>query len=215
MASGPRVKLAGHKSALNPLVVYSTDRSKAVVPVLVLFFVALCFILRGDLLYVLTVLVVFGPLSIATTSLWEERAYLSAFRTFVRVVLVWFYRFPLPLGVWKGQRFVIVALPGLFFYLFVVVKFSIYLNRRVFVMALNHNPIKNILGRARTQTSLCISRSLNGNVSARQKFYNLQWFCTYKCTRKGLIRLCEYARWDGSWSPHMCWWSIFLRCDSF
>ena len=31
---------------------YSTDRSKAVVPVLVLLFVALWFILRGDLLYV-------------------------------------------------------------------------------------------------------------------------------------------------------------------
>ena len=32
IASGPRVKLASCKSALNPLVVYSTDRSKAVVP---------------------------------------------------------------------------------------------------------------------------------------------------------------------------------------
>ena len=51
-ASGPRVKLASCKSALNPPVVYSTDRSKAVVPVLVLLFVALWFILRGDLLYV-------------------------------------------------------------------------------------------------------------------------------------------------------------------
>ena len=49
VASGPRVKLAGRKSALNPTVVYSTDRSKAVVPVLVLLFVALWFILRGDL----------------------------------------------------------------------------------------------------------------------------------------------------------------------
>ena len=41
VASGPRVKLASCKSALNPLVVYSTDRFKAVVPVLVLLFVAL------------------------------------------------------------------------------------------------------------------------------------------------------------------------------
>ena len=49
IASGPRVKLAGRKSALNPAVVYSTDRSKAMVPVLVLLFVALWFILRGDL----------------------------------------------------------------------------------------------------------------------------------------------------------------------
>ena len=51
VASGPRVKLASCKSALNPPVVYSTYRSKAVVPVLVLLFVALWFILRGDLLY--------------------------------------------------------------------------------------------------------------------------------------------------------------------
>ena len=35
-----------------PPVVYSTDRSKAVVPVLVLPFIALWFILRGDLLTV-------------------------------------------------------------------------------------------------------------------------------------------------------------------
>ena len=39
IASGPRVKLASCKSALNPPVVYSTDRSKAVVMVLVLLFV--------------------------------------------------------------------------------------------------------------------------------------------------------------------------------
>ena len=52
VASGPRVKLASCKTALNPPVVCSTDRSKAVVPVLVLLFVALWFILRGDLLYV-------------------------------------------------------------------------------------------------------------------------------------------------------------------
>ena len=53
VASGPRVKLASCKSALNPPVVYSTDRSKAVVPVLVLLFGALWFIMRGDFLYVL------------------------------------------------------------------------------------------------------------------------------------------------------------------
>ena len=51
------------------------------------------------------------------TSLGEERANLSAFRMFVRFVLVWICRFPLPLGVWEGLRFVIVALPGLFSYL--------------------------------------------------------------------------------------------------
>ena len=37
---------------------------------------------------------------------------------FVRFVLVWICRFPLPLGVWEGLRFVIVALAGIFLYLF-------------------------------------------------------------------------------------------------
>ena len=64
------------------------------------------------------VLVFFSPFSIAITSLGEERANLSAFRTFVRFVLVWICRFSLPLGVLEGLRFVIVALPGLFSYLF-------------------------------------------------------------------------------------------------
>ena len=64
------------------------------------------------------VLVFFSPFSIAIISLGEERANLSAFRTFVRSMLVWICRFPLPLGVWEGLRFVIVALPGLFSYLF-------------------------------------------------------------------------------------------------
>ena len=66
------------------------------------------------------VLVFFSPFSIVITSLGKERANLSAFRTFVRFVLVWICRSPLPLGVWEGLRFVIVALPGLlspfFFY---------------------------------------------------------------------------------------------------
>ena len=67
VASGPRVKLASCKSALTPPphththtpVVYSTDSSKAVVPVLVLLFVALWFILRGDLFYVLPCVILF------------------------------------------------------------------------------------------------------------------------------------------------------------
>ena len=39
--------------------VYFTDRSNAVVPVLVLLFVALWFILRGDLFYVLPCVILF------------------------------------------------------------------------------------------------------------------------------------------------------------
>ena len=79
------------------------------------------------------VLVFFSPFSIAITSLGEERGNLSAFCTFVRFVLVWICRFPLPLGVWEGLRFVIVALPGLFSYLFVFFYryfFSNYLPHR-------------------------------------------------------------------------------------
>ena len=56
VTSGSRVKLASCKSALNPTVVCSTDRSKAVVPVLVLLFVALW---RGDLLYVFPCVILF------------------------------------------------------------------------------------------------------------------------------------------------------------
>ena len=56
------MKFASCKSALTPPpppVVCSTDRSKAVVPVLVLLFVALWFILRGDLLYVFPCVILF------------------------------------------------------------------------------------------------------------------------------------------------------------
>ena len=93
-------KLASCKSALNPPVVYSTDCSAMVV------FVALWFILRGNLFYVLPCLTLcyfalafFSPFSIAITSLEGERANLSAFSTFVGFVLVWICWFPLPLGV--------------------------------------------------------------------------------------------------------------------
>ena len=51
--------MPSYKSALNPPEVYSTDRSKVVVPELVLLFGALWFILRGDLLYVLTCAILF------------------------------------------------------------------------------------------------------------------------------------------------------------
>ena len=122
VASGPRLKLARCKSALTPPppVVYSTDRSKA--PGVSLIFC--CFVVYSTRRFVVClsvchfVLVFFSPFSIAITSLGEERVNLSAFRTFVRFVLVWICRFPLPLGVWEGLQFVIVALPGLFSCLF-------------------------------------------------------------------------------------------------
>ena len=111
IASGPRVKLASCRSALTPAptpphpppppththihpVVYSSDRSKAVVLVLVLQFVALWFILRGNMHVFRTlcyfVLVFFSPFSIAITLRREEGANLTAFRTFVRFRFVCF-----------------------------------------------------------------------------------------------------------------------------
>ena len=56
---GTQGELVSCKSALNPPVVCSTVRSKAVVPVLVLHLVALWFILRGDLLYVFPCVILF------------------------------------------------------------------------------------------------------------------------------------------------------------
>ena len=86
----------------------------------VLLFVALWFILRGDLFWVLpcVVLFLFSPFSIAIISLGEEKANLNAFRTFIRFALVWFCLFPLAIGVCEGLRLVIVALHGLFSYLY-------------------------------------------------------------------------------------------------
>ena len=73
------------------------------------------------------VIVLFSPFSFAITPLGEERANLSVFRMFVRFALVWFCLFSLPLGVREGLRFVIVALPGLFSYLFSYVAFALSL----------------------------------------------------------------------------------------
>ena len=75
---------------------------------------------------VIFVLVFFSPFSIVITSFGEERASLGDFRTVVRFALVWFCLFPLPLGVWEGLRFVIVAVLGLFSYLFFLDQTDIF-----------------------------------------------------------------------------------------
>ena len=127
VASGPRVKLASCKSALNPPVVCSTDRYKAGVPVLVLLFVALWFVLRGDLLYVVPCAILFLCFSVLLVlrlpRLGKRELILVLFVRLFSLCLLgaWICRFPLPLGVWEVLRFVIVALPGLFSYLFVLV----------------------------------------------------------------------------------------------
>ena len=130
VASGPRVKLASCKSALNPPVVYSTDRSKAGVPVLVLLFVALWFILRGDLLYVLPCVILFLCFSVLLVLGKRE------------LILVLFVRICACLDLlvssssWCLGRAAVCdcGTPWTFLLPFLEVKLSIYLIRRVFVM---------------------------------------------------------------------------------
>ena len=61
-------------------------------------------------------------LALRLPRLGKRELILSAFHIFVRFVLVWICRFPLPLGVWERQRFVIVALPGLISYPFLFMQ---------------------------------------------------------------------------------------------
>ena len=84
VASGPRVKLASCTSALNPTVVYFTDRSKAVVPVLVLLLGVLWFILRGDVLPCAILFLCFSVLlALRLPRFGKRELNLSAFHTFV------------------------------------------------------------------------------------------------------------------------------------
>ena len=78
------------------LLPYSTDRSKAVVPVLVLLLVALWFILRGDLFYVSPCVILFLCFSVLLAlrlTRFGKKVNLCAFRTFVRFALVCFVCF--------------------------------------------------------------------------------------------------------------------------
>ena len=91
VASGPRVKLVSCKGALNPrwfvlpTVLRRWSRCKSYSLLLCgLFYEAICCMSFR----VTFCSCVFSTFSIAITSLGEERANLSAFRTFVRFVLV-------------------------------------------------------------------------------------------------------------------------------
>ena len=134
VASGSRVKLASCKSALNappphppppspPPVVYSTDRSKAVVPALVLLFVALWFILRRDLFYVLPCVILFLCFSVLLAlqlpRLGKRDLFLVLFVRLFDLRLFGFVCFFF-LSAGEGLRFVIVELPGLFSYFFLL-----------------------------------------------------------------------------------------------
>ena len=93
---------------------------------------------------VLFVLVFFSPLSISIASLVEEITNLSAFRTFVRFVLVWFCLFPLPLVVWDGLRLVMLALPWTFLLPFIV---------KVLVAVFKFVGLQSLFSRIRAQIS--------------------------------------------------------------
>ena len=106
VASGPRVKLASCKSALNLPVVYSTDRSKAVVPVLVLPFDALWCILRGDLLYVFPCVILFSCFSVLLVlrlpRLGKGELILVLFVRLFDLCLFGFVGFLFLFGLWKA-----------------------------------------------------------------------------------------------------------------
>ena len=101
--------------------VYSTHRSKAVVSVLVLLFGALWFILRGDLLYVSPCAILF----LCFSALLALRLLRLGKRELILVLFDWICRFLLPLDVWEGLRFVIVAISGFFSYLFLYLQFTL------------------------------------------------------------------------------------------
>ena len=79
---------------MHPPVVDSTDRSKAVVPVLVLVFGALWFILRDDLLYVLPCAILFlcfsVPLALRLPRLGKRELILVLF---LRLIDLWLFGF--------------------------------------------------------------------------------------------------------------------------
>ena len=117
VASRPRVKLAS--CVFKPPVVYSTDRSKAVVRVLVLLFVALWFILRGDLFYVLPCVILFLCFSVLL-ALWLPRLGKR------ELILVFFVRlFDLCLFGFVGFLFLLVSGKGCGLWLWHSLDFSL------------------------------------------------------------------------------------------
>ena len=96
------------------------------VQVLVLLFVALWFILRNDLFYDFHCAILFLCFSVLLAlrlpRLGKRELILVLFVRLFSLCLFGFVGFQLPLGVWEGLRFVIVALPGLLSCLFFLNK---------------------------------------------------------------------------------------------
>ena len=135
VASGPRVKLASCKNALKPPVVYSIDHSKAVVPVLV-FFVALWFILRGDLFYVLPCVILFLCFSV----LLVLRLPCLGKRELILVLSVRLFDLCLFGSVavssssWCLGRAAVEALPGLFSYIVCILAVIMAIQSKVMLL---------------------------------------------------------------------------------
>ena len=87
------------------------------VPVLVLLFVALWFILRGDLFYALPCVIFVLVFSVLLPRLGKRKLILMRFVRLFDLRLFGFVCFLFLLVKGEGLRFVIVALPGLFSYL--------------------------------------------------------------------------------------------------
>ena len=157
--------------------------------------------------------VFFSHFSIAITSLGEERANLSAFRTFVRFVHVWFYRFPLPLGVWKGPRFVIVALPGLFSYVF-----FFHIRTHIYTHAHTHTPT---LTRTHIIEKNCISLKLWKGPALRAYLLHISLHFILKQNIKKKKNYCScYCGFCGPSRNFLClflgssrfkWWFSFTQ----
>ena len=99
---------------------YSTDRSKAVVSVLVLLFVALWFILRCDLFMSCLVLFCSCVFSVLLHCDYLAVYYCVVLVLFVSLFDLRLFGFVCFLFLCEGLRFVIMALPGLFSYLFCI-----------------------------------------------------------------------------------------------
>ena len=104
VAPGPKVKLAGCKIALTPPVVYSTDHSRAMVPVLVfvalwLFYEAICF---KSCLVLFLFLRFSGLLALRLPRLEKRELILALFVRLFDLRLFGFVRFLFLLVSWKG-----------------------------------------------------------------------------------------------------------------
>ena len=205
VASGPRVKLASCKSALNPPVVYSTDRSKAVVPVLVLLFVALWFILRGDLLYVFPCVILFLCFSVLLVlripRLGKRELILVLFVRLFDLCLFGFVGFLFLLGSGKGCG--LWMWHSLDFSLTFLACCTIIAADKYLTMYCRDCISDNIstadferVQNVQIYIILHMRKVSSGHLSSIWTFHSIHWFCLR--TANALIRL----RWCAVWSEH-------------